>query len=88
MKDLGEKGFRILGLGYRELEKNEILNKKRELLEKDLRFLGFLVLQNKLKEDTFDCIKRLKEGNIDCKIISGDNILTTIHASLECGIME
>jgi cation-transporting P-type ATPase 13A2 len=45
-------------------------------------------MENKLKEDTKNCIERLKEGNIDCKIISGDNILTTMHAALESGIME
>lgn len=33
---------------------------------------------NKLKEDTLNSVTELMEGNIKCKVISGDNPLTTI----------
>jgi cation-transporting ATPase 13A3/4/5 len=35
-------------------------------------------MENKLKDDTPDVIKLLSNANLDLKIISGDNPLTTV----------
>ncbi|KAL4456644.1 hypothetical protein ABPG74_000751 [Tetrahymena malaccensis] len=86
---LSLKGFRILGLSYRELSESENPSAmQRQDLEKNLNFLGFLVLENKLKPDTAECIQRLKEGGVECKIISGDNPLTTLQTGSECNILD
>lgn len=54
----------------------------REEFEKDLNFKGLLAFDNPLKPDTAEVIKELKASEFGCRIISGDNHLTTIS----CGI--
>ncbi|EAR92742.1 P-type family IC HAD ATPase (macronuclear) [Tetrahymena thermophila SB210] len=90
LNKLSLKGFRVLGLSYREIDQSneDVSTMQRQDLEQNLRFLGFLVLENKLKEDTADVIKRLREGGVQCKIISGDNPLTTLQTGSECNILN
>lgn len=80
LNELSLKGFRVLGLAYSEIDYSQVNFSKftRADTEKCLNFLGFLILENNLKEDTAEVIERLRTANINCKIISGDNPLTTI----------
>lgn len=90
MESMAIQGFRIIALGYKFLE-TDIKNVKllqRDLIENKLVFLGFLLLQNKMKKDTPTVMKNLKEANLSLKIISGDNPLTTIQAAKESGIVS
>ena len=85
------QGFRILGLGYKEVSvemKEKVLTWSREEIEKNLTFLGFLILENKLKPDSRVCLLRLNEAALRIKLISGDNILTTIQTAKEAGILD
>ena len=85
------QGFRILGLAYKEIsetEKTKVLTAKREEIENSLNFLGFLVLENKLKKDSRVSLLRLNEAGMKIKLISGDNILTTIQTAKEAGILQ
>ena len=58
-----KKGYRVIGLGAKLLPdiKNylQILEKDRDYFEKNLHFIGFLFLENKLKEETFESIRIL-----------------------------
>ncbi|EAR86806.2 E1-E2 ATPase family protein (macronuclear) [Tetrahymena thermophila SB210] len=86
---LSIKGFRIIAMAHRQLNsRDEGKQSPRESLEKQLNFLGFLIFENKLKDDTSEAIQSLKEAQIECKIISGDNPLTTLQAGVECGILN
>ncbi|KAL4502210.1 hypothetical protein ABPG72_000445 [Tetrahymena utriculariae] len=86
---LSLKGFRLIAMAYKELSSSkEAIDLSREELEQNLRFLGFLILENQLKEDTPEAIQSLKEGQIECKIISGDNPLTTLQTGIECQIVD
>ena len=87
------RGYRILGIGYKEISPSTMDKENLELYERnqaecDLNFLGFLILENKLKDDTSVCIARLIDADIQIKIISGDNPLTTIQASREANIIS
>lgn len=90
MESLALQGFRILALAYNILvpDDSHFKTTKRESIEKNLTFLGFLILQNKMKEDTAEVIIRLEKANLDLKIISGDNPLTTIQAAKESEIIS
>lgn len=48
----------MLALGYQELEMrpNQIPGAQRDEVESNLQFLGFLIMQNKLKPATIDAI--------------------------------
>jgi cation-transporting ATPase 13A2 len=86
------KGLRILAIGYKEFPydiSNEYIEHfRREEAESNLNFAGFLISENKLKEDTSKCLFDLKSANLELKIISGDNPLTTIQAAREANIIE
>lgn len=44
--------------------------------------MGLIIFSNHLKPDSAFEIKKLMDANIDCKIISGDNIYTTIDVGI------
>jgi len=58
----------------------------REELEKDLHFLGFVVMENKIKPETLPTIQTLNQCNIRTIMATGDSILTAISVGRECGI--
>ena len=54
--------------------------------EKDFIFLGFIVLEDPVKEGVADTIKKLKQQGISLKVISGDNRLVTAHIGEQVGL--
>ena len=60
----------------------------REDVEKDLTFLGFLVMQNKLKPATIKALSELNEADIRTIMATGDNMLTAISVGRKCGIVN
>ena len=56
-------------------------------MESGLDFLGFLIMQNKLKPVTTKVIKELNEANIRTIMATGDNVLTAISVARECNII-
>ncbi|KAL4500620.1 hypothetical protein ABPG72_003044 [Tetrahymena utriculariae] len=85
LSELTNKGLRVIAVGYKELASKDAL---REEVEQDIQFAGLFVLKNKLKVDTADVIQQLQNGNILCKIISGDNLLTTVQCAKEAHILQ
>ena len=43
----------------------------RELVEKNLEFLGLVIMENRLKEPTVGVIKRLRDADIHVIMITG-----------------
>ncbi|RXG68241.1 putative cation-transporting ATPase 13A4 [Armadillidium vulgare] len=60
------KGFRVLALGWKPLDISYIKAHRitREEVESDLHFLGLLVLENRLKDETAPVIRQLNNANI------------------------
>ena len=56
----------------------------REKAERRLIFLGLLIVQNKLKEETKPTLNILKQAGLKMVMAVGDNILTAISVSKEC----
>ncbi len=54
LSDYTQRGFRVLALGYKQLaiKSTDVLTVSREKVEKDLSFLGLIIMQNKLKPST------------------------------------
>ena len=77
-----KKGYRILALAYKDNEKFEY-NTKREELEKNLIFCGFVLLENPLKQNVDKYIKELIKAKYNICIITGDHLLTTLKVSKE-----
>ena len=93
-KHFTRNGGRVLALGYRylssesELGQNRINNLKREEVEADLTFAGFLVLQCPLKEDAKQAIRMLNESSHRTVMITGDNPLTAVHVARQVEIVD
>lgn len=60
----------------------------RDEVEKNLNFLGFLIMQNKLKGATVKSIFELNEADIRTIMATGDNMLTAISVARKCGIIK
>ena len=83
------KGRRVLALASRDLDKSfaEIKDEKRENLEKNLRFAGFLVLDCPVKNDTVAVIAELVASRHRCVMITGDAVLTAAEVARKVGIV-
>ena len=75
-----KQGYRVLALGYNSSNSFNI-NTKRDELEKDLTFCGFVVVETPLKHDTLKYITELKQADYDICIITGDHQFTTAKVS-------
>ena len=54
LNDYTHRGFRVLAVGYKRMnvQAGEISKLKREEAEKDIEFLGFIIMENRIKEKT------------------------------------
>ncbi|MDR3587060.1 MAG: magnesium-translocating P-type ATPase [Desulfosporosinus sp.] len=79
--DLGTKGLRTLGVAYKKAEDTELKDQ-----EKDMTFLGFMVLYDPPKEGIAETVNTLKEMGITLKVITGDNKLVAMSLSKQIGL--
>ncbi|KAI7621322.1 hypothetical protein KC319_g18543, partial [Hortaea werneckii] len=85
------RGFRVIACATKHIFKLnwlKVQKMKREEAESNLEFAGFIVFENKLKEQTTDIIEELTEANIRTVMCTGDNILTAISVARECGVVD
>ena len=67
---------------------NKVKSISRKDAESNLNFIGFLVMENKLKEQTNQTILTLNYFDIRTVMATGDNILTAISVAKECDIID
>jgi P-type Mg2+ transporter len=75
-EELSQKGFRVLSVAYRKLTEipQSLVDE-----EKELTFLGFLVLEDPLKEGVIATIHELTQFGVSLKIVTGDNRFVSTH---------
>lgn len=83
--DLAGRGARVLALARKEMtiDPNDLKNLKREELECDLNFVGFVVVSCPLKHDSEEVIKELLASSHLVTMITGDNALTACYVANE-----
>jgi cation-transporting ATPase 13A3/4/5 len=77
-------GFYVLALGFKSLGKmspEDALAMKREDVEQDMKPLGLILFRNELKEDSRGAITKLREGDVRCVMITGDNAQTGLYVA-------
>ncbi|WFD28830.1 putative cation-transporting ATPase 1 [Malassezia nana] len=79
------RGSRVIALAYRwlDMEVSQARALKREQVESQLSFAGFLVLHCPLKPDAIESVRQLNESSHRCVMITGDHALTAIHVAEE-----
>jgi Mg2+-importing ATPase len=81
--DLSNQGFRILGIAYKNMPSETLINKSDET---GMMFLGFLTLFDPPKPNIAETIASLKKLGVSLKIITGDNRLVAANLSLKMGL--
>ena len=80
-----DKGYRVIGLAHKKLPTDinwlKVQKMKRDQAEKDLNFLGFLIMQNTLKPQTTPVIRELLAADIRTVMVTGDNLLTAVSVA-------
>ncbi|KAI2623275.1 hypothetical protein GGR54DRAFT_597429 [Hypoxylon sp. NC1633] len=85
------KGYRVIACATKHLKKLSWVKSqkmKRDDVESDLDFVGFIIFENKLKPTTAAVLKELTQSNIGSIMVTGDNILTAISVARNCGLIE
>ncbi|ORX77383.1 hypothetical protein BCR32DRAFT_295634 [Anaeromyces robustus] len=88
---LVNKGYRVIAVGYKTMDNikyHKLMKMKREEVECDLEFLGFVIFENPLKPGTTKTINALNEATIRSLMCTGDNILTGISVARECNMID
>jgi len=84
-------GYRVIACAYKSVPTLNFVRAqrvKREQVESDLTFLGFIVFENKLKPTTAPVVATLGNARIRQVMCTGDNVLTAISVSRECGLID
>uniref|UniRef100_A0A2K6LA92 Cation-transporting ATPase n=1 Tax=Rhinopithecus bieti TaxID=61621 RepID=A0A2K6LA92_RHIBE len=83
------QGFRVIALAYKKLENGHHTTAlTRETVESDLIFLGLLILENRLKEETKPVLEELISAQIRTVMITGDNLQTAITVARKSGMVS
>uniref|UniRef100_A0A6B2KWY5 P-type ATPase A domain-containing protein n=1 Tax=Arcella intermedia TaxID=1963864 RepID=A0A6B2KWY5_9EUKA len=71
-----------------QLQESEVVEMKRSQLERNLRFVGLLLMRNELKDDTAQGIREMRKGRINTVMITGDNIYTALYIAKKCQMIN
>uniref|UniRef100_A0A8D0BJU2 ATPase cation transporting 13A2 n=1 Tax=Salvator merianae TaxID=96440 RepID=A0A8D0BJU2_SALMN len=89
---LTHDGFRVLGLAYKPFaapgSTEEGQEVTRDAVEREMVFLGFLVMKNVLKPETAPVIRLLHNAKIQTVMVTGDNMLTALNVARSCQMVE
>ena len=83
--DRSADGFRVLGIAYKILNKDEKLTREDEV---DMVFLGFLLLFDPPKKDIIQTIQKLSDLGVSLKIITGDNKFVAESIGKQIGLIN
>jgi Mg2+-importing ATPase len=81
--EFSRKGFRTLGIAYRNLGSNKSINKNEEI---EMTFCGFIVLFDPPKPGVIDTINQLRALGVSLKVITGDSQLVAVSLSKQVGL--
>ena len=85
------RGYRVIACATKHIPKLswvKVQKLSRSEVESDLRLVGFIIFQNKLKPRTTGTIDELSRAGIRKIMCTGDNILTAISVARECNLID
>ncbi len=82
-EELSGKGFRTLGVAYRDVGSDSLITKSHET---GMTFLGFLAFFDPPKPGIVETLSHLKHLGVSLKIITGDNKLVAANVGQQVGL--
>ena len=84
-EDQSSRGYRVLGLAYRDLGTESAITK---IDEDQMTFFGFLVFFDPPKQSVTETIRSLADMGVTLKMITGDNRLVARSVGQQVGISD
>ncbi len=93
LRDSAQQAMRTLAFGYAWLpedtpETEDGLHARRDALESDLVFVGFVAIRDPLRDDVKDAVMECRRAGIEVKMITGDNVETARAIAYDIGLIE
>ncbi len=93
LRDAASQAMRTLAFGYRVLPpdtpaEEDLLHERRDELEKELVFAGFVAIRDPLRDDVKDAVAQCRRAGIEVKMITGDNVETARAIAYEIGLID
>jgi len=93
LKAAAGQAMRTLGFAFATLPAGtpadaDGLQARKDDLEKDLVFAGFVAIRDPLRHDVKEAVTRCRDAGIDVKMITGDNIETARAIAAEIGLLD
>ena len=88
-KALAKSGYRVIALAYKPLSGSDAVRSaeaSRATCEDALTFAGFIAFTCRVRKDTKEVLKRLKQGGMSVAMVTGDALLTAAHVAREVAI--
>uniref|UniRef100_A0A4W6BPQ4 ATPase cation transporting 13A2 n=1 Tax=Lates calcarifer TaxID=8187 RepID=A0A4W6BPQ4_LATCA len=88
LRSFSSEGLRVLAFACKPLDKNtDFRTIERGEVEKDMQFLGLLMLKNLVKPESAEVINILRLACLRTVMVTGDNILTAVNVAKSCGMV-
>uniref|UniRef100_A0A0N4ZYF8 Cation-transporting ATPase n=1 Tax=Parastrongyloides trichosuri TaxID=131310 RepID=A0A0N4ZYF8_PARTI len=83
-------GYRLIAVAYRSLEMSYSKAQKvsRDEIECNLKMLGLVAMENRIKDQTLGVINQLNNAKIRTVMVTGDNLLTALSVARDCAIVR
>jgi Ca2+-transporting ATPase len=93
LRDSASQAMRTLAFGYAVLPvdtpaDSDALHARRDALESNLVFVGFVAIRDPLREDVKDAVAQCRQAGIEVKMITGDNVETARAIAYEIGLID
>uniref|UniRef100_A0A8C9WSR7 ATPase cation transporting 13A2 n=1 Tax=Sander lucioperca TaxID=283035 RepID=A0A8C9WSR7_SANLU len=88
LHSFSSEGLRVLALAYKPVDGNADLRTiERGEVEKDMQFLGLMIMKNLVKPESAQVINMLRLAHLRTVMVTGDNILTAVNVAKSCGMV-
>ncbi|XP_047235838.1 polyamine-transporting ATPase 13A2-like isoform X1 [Girardinichthys multiradiatus] len=94
LRNFSSEGLRVLALACKPVDINsDLMNIERFVfvcrgeVEKEMQFLGLLMMKNLVKPESAEVINILTLAHIRSVMVTGDNILTAVNVAKSCGMV-
>ncbi|KAF6721875.1 putative cation-transporting ATPase 13A2 [Oryzias melastigma] len=82
------EGLRVLALACKSVQVNSgVQHIERTEVERDMQFLGLMMMKNLVKAESPKVINTLRLAQIRSVMVTGDNVLTAVNVAKSCGMV-